>query len=404
MSAFITDMNNSRIHASALDIANPIQGNASLMDRARSLHDMLDTFSWHPHIARFAIVGWNTLTTTGITYSSSRHCGMSFALWKCVTLPTHIQNKSIMGDGTVMIESAVDASSTQASIDLQAVDGGKTSHTNILESKTTQSIVKDFIEKTTTYTPGVTIGKLDFSRERSYIAISTHSPTEPHVYDTQGNHVGHVAPPEGTEAGLYQAFENTIPGSSFDSIQNNDGTYDTYLYVPDNGEKYSVILNGTGLGGFTYDVDRFQGSTMVNHAEYAGLPVTPLTVASTTVQLAPYVAGNDVNIQNASFVGSLKPLVIDVNGDGQTDITAVHDATTTMTTESYMEMLKKTCETIHHGKKNKNNLITISSYCKDIQDIPKRIDTIKHHNFRKPTDNDGKEIGDMIKGFVAQFE
>jgi hypothetical protein len=427
-SSFIVDSKNTRIHASSTDIINPTQGNALLMASAESLHDVLDIFSWPTAIARYAIVGWNALTTTGLTYSSAKNCGIFSNIWKCIMSPIHTQNKSNMGDSTVMAQSATDlpvetnGHQSIASIDLSAIDKGKTLHSNILESSTTQSVIKSMITQnliSSKSIPGVTIGEPDYSKEKSYIAISTHSPIQPHVYDTQGNHTGGISPPSGTEEGLYRAFENNIPGSSFDSIENNDGTYDTYLYVPDDGKKYSVILNGTGIGGFTYDVDRFQGSILINHAEYSGLPVTPLTVASTTIQLAPYLATSDLSTDNSSagtsallFTNSLKPLVIDVNGDGQTDITAIHDATSTMTTESYFDVLKKTCETLG------------GSHCKD---IPKRIDTIedqlkkgklkhfrdnsekiikhsKHRDSKKLTDTDKTEIGYMIDQFVGQFE
>ena len=158
--------------------------------------------------------------------------------------------------------------------------------------------------------------------------------------------------------------------------------------------------------------------------EYAGLPVTPLTVASTTIQVAPYVASEDVGAENSSsstsvlsFVNSLKPLLIDENGDGQTDITAIHDATTTMTTDSYLDILKKMCETL-------NRQSPVNSYCRD---IPKRIDAIKdqlkkgklkhfkdnsmeiakhikHRNGKKLSDADRADVGKMIDEFVGQFE
>ena len=270
MASFIVDSKNVRIHASSTDIANPIKGNAELMASAGNLHDVLDVFSWPANIARYAIVGWNALTTTGISYGSAEHCGIVSNIWKCVTSATHTQNKSNMGDGTVVAQSAVDSLAgnpqTVASIDLQAVDGGNTSHSTILESKTTQSVVKDIIlEKEISHIPGVTLGEPDYTKEKSYIAISTHSPIQPHVYDSRGNHIGEIAGPANTED-LYHAYETNIPGSSFEMIPNSDTDYDTYIYVPDDGQKYSVVLNGTGLGGFTYDVDRYQGSVLVNHA------------------------------------------------------------------------------------------------------------------------------------------
>ena len=399
MSSYIVDSNNSRIHASSTDIVNPIKGNALLMASAGSLHEVLDTFSWPTNIARYAIVGWNMLTTAGISYSSKESCGIFSFLSKCVTVPNHIQVKSNMGDGTVIAQSAVDSSQTIAAIDLQKIDGGRTSHSNILESSTTQSLIKNIIDENgISKIPGVTIGEPDYSKERSYIVVSTHSPIQPNIYDSKGNHTGEIPPPTNTED-LFRAYENNIPGSSFEMIPNSDTDYDTYIYLPDDGQKYSVVLNGTGVGSFTYDVDHFQGDSVIDHAEYAGLPVTPLTVASTTIG------------------DTLEPLIIDVNGDGQTDITAIRDATTTITTDSYLNLLKKTCDALNNKSPNNSYCKYTSKKIDDIRDQIKKgklkhikdnateiAKHIKHRNWKKLTDTDKKEIGDMIDQFIGQFE
>src|ERR1019366_8041697 len=143
-----------------------------------------------------------------------------------------------------------------------------TLHGNILESVTAQKAVAGILEDSPAAVkeralmsiPGVTIGPLDYSKERTYIVVSTHSPIQPHVYDAEGNHTGEMPPPPGTEPGLCMGKEQDIPGSSFHvQWKNNETDYDTYISVPDDGTKYSVVLNGTGVGSFTFDVDRIRG-------------------------------------------------------------------------------------------------------------------------------------------------
>lgn len=436
MSSFVTDAKNmnTRVSSSSTDIVDLVKGNASFMASAANLHGVLDNFVWPSAITNWAIVGWNALTTKGITYGSRNHCSMTLSGWSCTVTPTHEQIKSNMGDGTVVTESAGAGAQTIASIDLHAIDGGKTVHANILESSTTQSVIADLISQKSldiSSVHGVTLGKPDSSKESTYIVISTHSPIQPHLYDASGNHTGEIAGPADTED-LYRAYEQNIPGSTFSSIANTDTDYDTYIYVPDDGQKYSLVMKGTGLGGFTLDIDRVRGGEVLNHSEYAGLPVTPLTVASTTIQFVPYSSGGGSSgsnggssISSSTFVTALPVLNIDVNGDGSTDVNAIHDATTTVSTDSYLDILKKTCESLNrHDKGVKKQATTGSSYCKD---IPKRIDAIKdkikkgklkrghemsdkiaklfrHRDWKKMGDADCKDIESMIDGFVSQFE
>ncbi len=420
-SAFIADLKHVRAGARLTDTTNPIIGNAALVASAGSLHDVLDVFSWPVNITRWAIVGWNSLTTKAITYNTTRHCISSQYGQSCVTDTSHDTTKTNMGDGTVIAQSASEGSEHVASIDLNATNGGKNTHANILESPATQAVVSDIVKAklgAIAQIPGVTIGEPDYSKESTYIVMSTHSPIEPHVYDIQGNHTGAIAPPADTEPGLYRAYDQNIPGSLFESSAHSDGTYDTYIYVPDNGQKYTVSMNGTGVGEFTFDIDRYRGSEHLNHTEFANLPVTPLTVASTTVQLASFNSSDLTSMSSSTFIATIKPLVIDIDGNGQVDVTAVHDATSTVDT---FDILKKTCETLDQTSTNKKSK---ASYCKDIS---KRVDVIKdkikkgklthiknnmskvaqlmkHRDWKKLKDADRQEVGDMIDSFVGQFE
>jgi pimeloyl-ACP methyl ester carboxylesterase len=434
MSSFMSDSRHARVHASSSDIIDPIQANASLLASAGALHAALDYLSWPADIARWAIVGWNALTTTGISYGSRERCGLSLAGWSCATSPTHTEMRSNMGDGTVVAQSAIDGSQSIASVNLRSIDGGigEYAHGNILESSTTQAIIRDIVTNAPTSSlselPAVALSAPDFSKASSYIVLSTHSPIQPNLYDARGNHTGEISAPADTED-LYHAVEQHIPGSSIEMIPNSDTDYDTYIYIPDDGQKYSLVLDGTGLGGFTFDIDRYSPGAasgtgggandprLVDHAEYAGLPVTPLSVATATIQFAPY-AGSGEASASSTFAARLPVLSLDINGDGQTDMQARHDASTTMTAASYLDILKKTCDTLDRHSRS------AISYCRDIS---RRIDMIedqlrrgklkhihdqaldiapfvRHRDWKKMDDADRTDIGKMIDGFVSQFE
>ncbi len=421
-SSFMTDAKNIRSAPAASDTESPIEGNKALMAGAGSLHDMLDLFSWPAHIARWAIVGWNALTTKGISYHASK---------ADPSLPAHDAIQTNMGDGTVVSRSASYDDGTTTSIDLQQSGIKGTLHGNILESAATQGIVRDLLEdspaaakeRAIASIPGVTIGPLDYSKERTYIVISTHSPIQPHVYDAQGNHTGEIPPPPGTEPGLWIGREQNIPGSSF-SIQahDNETDYDTTIYVPDDGTKYSVVLNGTGVGSFTYDVERIRGGVTFDHAEYAGLPVTPLTVATTTIQFSPtdipMPPGVPFGIASSTFMATIQPLSVDVDGDGAPDIKAVQGSTTDQIT--YWESLKRSCGAIFAPDKHgaiDPHCKSISSRIDHIEDLIKKKKFKKTHDFGEKigqylkhrransmSDDDKRQMGDMLDEYISQYE
>jgi pimeloyl-ACP methyl ester carboxylesterase len=410
-SSFVTDAKNIRTAPSANDTESPLEGNKALMASAGSLHNVLDAFSWPAHIARWAILGWNALTTKGIIYHASK---------ADPTVPTHDQVQTNMGDGTVVTASASYDSGTTTVIDLQTPGIKGTLHGNILESVATQGVVRDLLEDSPAAAkereivsiPGVSIGLPDASKEKTMIVISTHSPIQPQVYDAQGNHTGETVPPLGMPTDVFRTYDMQISGSAFRVDEHNDTDYDTYISLPDDGTKYSVVLNGTGVGSFTYDVDRIRGGVTMDHAEYANLPVTPLTVATTTIQFSPTdiptPPGVPFGIASSTFMATIQPLSIDVDGDGTPDIKAVQGSTTNPTT--YWESMKKACgkETYCKGIGSRidriEDLIKKGKF-KRLHDFRDKIwQYLKHRRAKSLSDDDKQKIGDMFDGFISQFE
>jgi hypothetical protein len=244
------------------------------------------------------------------------------------------------------------------------------------------------------------------------IVISTHSPIQPQGADAQGNHTGETVPPPGMPTDVFRTYDMQIPGSAFRVDEHNDTDYDTYISLPDDGTKYSVVLNGTGVGSFTYDVDRIRGGVTMDHAEYADLPVTPLTVATTTIQFAPTdistPPGVPFGIASSTFMATIQPLNIDIDGDGTPDIKAVQGSTTSPTT--YWESMKKACgkETYCKGIGSRidriEDLIKKGKF-KRLHDFRDKIwQYLKHRRAKSLSDDDKQKIGDMFDGFISQFE
>jgi len=394
------------------------RANQTLMTAAEILHGILDPFSWPATIARWAIVGWGNKTAKGIVYS-----GANNSKYNATT--------TSMGDGTVVAPSAAYNAGTTTAIDLLAVSGidrRSTNHANILGASATQSAIEDLItvdnhnsnaksiESALVKIPGVTIGEPDYSKEATFLVVSTHSPVDLNVYDSQGNHTG-VAPmptstDENIEDGLFIYVEKNIPGSSFEQY-GDENQPETYISLPDDsGQTYSVAIQGTGVGEFTYNVQRIRGGDVLDSVTYGSLPVTPLMTASTTVSSqigVPDATGAIIPIKLASSTPTLK---IDVDGNGSVDIIA--KANVAPDPMMFLEALKKTVvQLIGSNNRSKNILKRIDHLeelvkkgkFKKIHDNVEKLKKIVTHKKNKVlSDTEKTQIIDMIDVFLAQFE
>jgi len=236
-------------------------------------------------------VGWGRPTTQTIEYSS--------------TSPRI--RKTPEGDGTVITASANAYNFSglgkslffnQALFNRERKEG--ISHADILEAEPVRETISRALA---TSSPALfskyishTKPKADDHPWMKWITVSVHSPVDLDVYNNEGKHMG-LVPVPGTDLVM---MENTI-GGEIDVIGD-----EKYFTIPAD-DTYTIKLTGTGIGSFTYQVQKFVGSGMteVSNVVYAGLPVTPLLVASTTISSSVLTA----------------PLNLDVDGNGTTDIT-----------------------------------------------------------------------------------
>ncbi|MGC9605450.1 MAG: hypothetical protein ABSF56_01685 [Minisyncoccia bacterium] len=429
-SAFISGTANSRKAPAASNTATPIKGNQLLMATADALHGLLDPFAWPTSIARWAIVGWNDKNTpVGIGYSNKGY--------RVIRDP--------YGDGTVMAQSAEFNSGRVIPVDLAAashLDGKNINHSNILEASNTETAIGSMISNPSrsgdriyndnpaehntkvlnelSKIPGVSVNDMDWNHlaaeyeaSRKELRVSTHSPVKLNVYDSHGNHTGEVPlPPEvasQVEEGLYTMKEEKIPGSSYDVLGcGSDNDCNTSIAVPDDGEKYTVTLDGVGTGSFTLDIERVRATTTVETVEWNGVPVTQLSAATTTI-----VSYAGFNAPKAGLASSTAPLSLDIDGDGTIDATSSPGPS--FDQDKALDLLKKSCDAAGHG----------SQRCKDISS---RIDRIResmkslrflsahasdwrlplagsgHLRFKMLTPSDRNHLLDSLDDFLKRFE
>jgi hypothetical protein len=331
-----------------------------------------------------------------------------------------------MGDGTVVAPSAAHDAGKTISLDLESVSDSENrgiSHSNILGASSTLATINDVITSAPgkneneildkiSKIPGVTIGEPNYSKEPVSLVLSTHSPVELHVYDSMGRHTGLIPKPASlvdVEDGLYRFYDEKIPGSTFRQYADgNTGNFDSYIYLPDhNGEKYSVVVDGTGFGEFTYKIERVRGGESLDTVQYVGMPVTPLTVATTTIAARPSENSPVPILSSSSPV-----LNIDIDGNGTADIMAT--SSTKVDSVKYLKSLKNTVGTMAGNMKRGRDLAKRFERLEDLANKgkfkqlhnygSKLAKKFKHIKFNKIADADRDGILDYVEEYVSQFE
>jgi len=316
--SFITDIEHARLKASFADTTTPLTGNAELLATAGIVHGILDPFVWPSAILKFAIVGWNSLTTKGIEYGEKRLCLLKLVGSRCRSFITRVATTTYMGDGTVVVPSAAYNDGSVIAFDLKQLstdEGSDIVHRNILEASSTQVVIGALLSTNSiedmSLPKGVTHGEYPYAEDPSFLVLSTHSPVELHVYDSKGNHTGYIDKPVSLIHNdfITGSYENNIPGSSFRTF-GNDGENDTFITVPyEKDATYSVAIKATDFGTFTFRIEAFKGSKSISKTEYISVPVTPYTEAASIVS------------HSSSEV--LAPLNVDFDGDGSVDLKPV---------------------------------------------------------------------------------
>ncbi len=467
MTDFIGDVFKNRIGPAITDTSKPIIGNSALISKANDVQSLLSKFSWPENIHHWSLVGWGKETTKGLVYSDKETC--TTILWfktNCSTTLARSENMTIMGDGTVVSPSAADlgvnsaSSSTNSvtgisnanniSLDLASISRSENKnidHANILESATTQSIIEKILSGSSQLasviasTPSVSLGEPDYSKEPVRLVVSTEAQAELHVQDANGKHTGTITSPAGVEDDVVMAYEEGISGSHFSVGSDSDTVNNSRISMPDNGQKYIVTINGGGFGSFSLNMDRMQGSTMLGHAEFADIPMTPLSVATATILVAPL----DSNVSNSNTVStstlsnilasSTSVISLDIDGDGTTDFVATSTvsskevsavSTTGTTTASStnditrLELLKKYTSTLlGQGEQyrklakrfekiedmlKKGQIKELKSKKWSRNFIEKSMHKIGHRKLKNLKAGERKDFTDMVESMLVELE
>lgn len=298
MADFLVGKTYPRNQPTESDLETPALLSSNLLSKAQGIHDNLDTWEFPTTTPVYFISGWGKDTTESVQYLKE-----AFSL-----------KKTLRGDGVVVLESSKGPSSQNFFFNQRQFKRdtrGDIKHSTILEAGPVRNIISSILSKNS-----AAIGDLSLPayiskeepRASDYswigsLVVSVHSPVDIDVYDSKGGHIG-LVPLKDKVSGYGDSdlmyLENTI-GGEYEDLAGHK-----YVYLPtDTEETYSVQLKGTGVGTFTFQVQKFDNEmNEVASTTYADLPVTPLLVASTSV--------------NALSIAP--PLNLDVDGNGKVDI------------------------------------------------------------------------------------
>ncbi len=307
--------------------------NSLLASAGDAIQSLLAGFHWPANIYRWSLVGWNSETPKRLVYMNKEKC-QNFLWFRfgCSYVLERYEDMTTMGDGTVVAPSAAYASFSTTSV--VSIDLASTSitekkniqHVNILESSTTQSVIRNILlgEKMTYNGVGgsvsvVSSGEPDYKKEAARLVVSVDSGASLSVRDSSGNHTGPTNLPAGVVDDAVNTYEENIPGSHYLAYgQDKSG-----VSLLPSDQPYTVSVNGGGFGTFTLNVEHVLGTTTLGHTEYTDIPMTPSSTATTIVR----VESKDGD----SGAPSSTPIRLDIDGDGTTDFTASSTVSSTIT-------------------------------------------------------------------------
>ncbi|MDO8482023.1 MAG: hypothetical protein Q7S75_02995 [bacterium] len=304
---FITDTRR-LASSSPNNLLYPSVGNATLLSRAETLHNTVDTWAPPQGVSLYEIAGWGEDTLATIEYTEgketvcSNYAPSSSTCSNFITVPTILYDPKevVEGDGTVVVPSALwTATSTGVAkywVNLRDYGGtafGTTinrKHADILEVPELRTFIKNILTNSTSTLPtfiSSTQPAADQSGDNDKrLRFVLHSPLNLSATDNFGNTVNSAT--------------STIPGSRFKRYG------EVQVITVPRGTPITLNLDGYETGSFTLDMQEVDGNNVIT----ASSTVSAIPSATSTTATIFF---NDGTLQSAS------PLLIDYDGNGATD-------------------------------------------------------------------------------------
>ena len=345
MQSFLLGIGDGRAKPASVDTLTPTILNSILLSDALTTRNALESWTAPSGIEVIQIVGWGLDTPKALRYY--QRCE-AFAGCFMDTKPEFTSD----GDRTVVSPSA-DAFNDAGTYFLNlsafnAANGTSWTHANILAASSAQDLLNDIILEEERSALFVTIDKPSASDASKRLRVSVHSPTTLGVR-AQGRFTGVVPNPDPSSD--IPVVVEEIPNSYYLELGNGK-----YVGFDVNGT-HEIVLQGTGGGTFTLEIEEVDAGVVVNTAAYSDVPVSPTTVVK-------------LGIQDIENKGELE---LDEDGDGEVDEIIAPDDTE-LSLNELLAQLKEKVQGLDIKDKLKKNLL------KKIENLEKKIEKKKEKN------------------------
>jgi pimeloyl-ACP methyl ester carboxylesterase len=337
LKSFMTAQNGDRVKPPLFDSFTPNVLKTMFVEYGEDIHDDLDEWVPPENIEVFQIAGWGLDTIKGVEYRAKETCDNSSGDF-CVNKSYVLDRRPLFvrdGDGTVVTPSAVLYDVKNFYINLFKHNAFlefniNREHADILETNPVRLLISNLVQDMDDLLEYVSEIQPPNNDINKRIRLSVHSPVSVGIYDSFGNHTGIATDPTTDLVRI----EELVPNSYY--MEFGEGKYVGFAL---DEEDKQVLLQGTGYGTFTIEVQKVEGDSVVEEVFFKDLLVTPL--------LSGEISMN---------TGTIEPILkIDIESDGIVDFQV--SSGDTFDPVLYVDMIKKTILTLGLKKNVEKQLL-----------------------------------------------
>ena len=270
----------------------PAYGNELLLNKAESLHDIIDNYDIPTSIKKYGISGIGLSTPAGVVYKKNKFCILDLCHDGSQLVPEIIN--TVYGDGTVLNSSSSAMGGNQYIVNMEAYNkdnGTNYDHAFMMENISIKSLIENIILDIDETVPYVIDRSAKIKTKTKVVAM--HSPVDIDLYDSEGRHTGKCAENPYPEM---ECIDAEIPNSSYTTMGE-----DKYISLPNEGS-FTLKLDGYDSGTFTLNIDNYEDDTKVGGVEFTDITTNSLMLS-------------DVNLTETLPT----ELLLDMNGDSKLD-------------------------------------------------------------------------------------
>ncbi|MEN9852623.1 MAG: hypothetical protein RI996_566 [Candidatus Parcubacteria bacterium] len=267
-----------------LDTNRAMLGNQTLLTNAIATHQRVDSFEAASTTKIIQVAGWGEDTVVGIDYKA-------YSLGDGVQYPSFKVRKTVDGDGTVVVPSALYTSTSTENVErwwvnLDKFNGilGTKNHGSILEIPELRFFIQSQIQKQTQILNQIVINTQPLGNDIKRLHYTLHSPLTLGIIDNQGRYSGRSTTTD--------EVINQIEGARYDIY----GEVQT-ISVPV-GLAHKVVLDGYDTGSFSLDIDRQEGNTITASTTFSSIPTNPNTIATLAMNESGDIASTTLQVDS----------------------------------------------------------------------------------------------------------